>query len=152
MANDVARIPFSASTQGQGIKIAATTTPGTLVHTTGTSATIQDAFESWAVNPMGPSPLVVKPWFDAQIHWNERVKWLNTDKMRQLLADNPVLEPVVIQHLSELQMVLAPPIDPATGQPMAPQTPVPQGAGMAMANSNQESGGTAAGPPLQVGV
>ncbi len=45
MANAVARIPFSASTQGQGIKIVATVSAGTLVHTTGTSATIID--EVW---------------------------------------------------------------------------------------------------------
>ncbi len=45
MANAVARIPFSGSTQGQGIKIAATSSPGTLIHTTGTSATILD--EIW---------------------------------------------------------------------------------------------------------
>ena len=99
-----------------------------------TSATIQDAFEQWAVNPTGPSPLVVKMWVDAQIHWAERIKWLNTDKMRELLASNPVLEPLITLHLSELQAMLAPPVNPETGEP------VPQGTGMAMANSNQESG------------
>jgi len=45
MANAVAKIPFSGSTQGQAIKVAATSTPGTTVHTTGTSATIID--EVW---------------------------------------------------------------------------------------------------------
>lgn len=45
MANAVAKVPFSASTQGQGIKVAATSTPGTLIHTTGISATILD--EVW---------------------------------------------------------------------------------------------------------
>ncbi len=40
--NATALIPFSASTQGQGIKIAATSTPGTLIHTTGVSATDVD--------------------------------------------------------------------------------------------------------------
>jgi len=45
MANAVARLPFSASVQGQAIKIAATATPGTLVHTTGVSLTILD--EIW---------------------------------------------------------------------------------------------------------
>lgn len=108
-----------------------------------TSATIQDAFEQWAVNPVGPSPLVVKPWFDPRIHWTERVKWLNTDKMRELLAQNPLLEPVVTQHLMELQLFMAPPVvDPKTGQPIQQAGPTPQGSGMAMTNSNRESGAT----------
>ncbi len=45
MANAVAKIPFSGSTQGQGIKIVQTATAGTTVHTTGTSATVID--EVW---------------------------------------------------------------------------------------------------------
>jgi len=45
MANAVAKIPFSASTQGQGIKVAATSSAGTTIHTTGTSATVID--EVW---------------------------------------------------------------------------------------------------------
>ena len=45
MANAVAKIPFSSSTQGQGIKVAATATAGTAVHTTGASATVID--EVW---------------------------------------------------------------------------------------------------------
>lgn len=48
--NAVARIPFSASTQFQGIKIGATATPGTLVHTTGVSATIQDEIRLYLYN------------------------------------------------------------------------------------------------------
>lgn len=48
MANSVSRIPLSASTQGEGIKIAATSTPGTLVHTTGTSDTVQDEIRLYA--------------------------------------------------------------------------------------------------------
>lgn len=50
MANATAIIPFSASTQGQGVKVAATSTAGTLIHTTGTSATIVDRLSIWAFN------------------------------------------------------------------------------------------------------
>src|SRR5260221_9727319 len=50
MANAVAKIPFSASTQGQGIKVSATATAGTLIHTTGTSATLIDEVWLWAFN------------------------------------------------------------------------------------------------------
>ncbi len=46
MATNATRLlPFSASVQGQGVKIVQTSTPGTLVHTTGTSAT--DVDEVW---------------------------------------------------------------------------------------------------------
>jgi hypothetical protein len=50
MANATAIIPFSASTQGQGIKVVATSTAGTLIHTTGTSATIVDRLTVFAFN------------------------------------------------------------------------------------------------------
>lgn len=50
MANAVARIPFSGSTQGQGIKVVATGTPGTTIHTTGTSATVIDEVWLYAFN------------------------------------------------------------------------------------------------------
>lgn len=50
MANAVAKVPFSGSTQGQGIKVAATSTPGTLIHTTGVSGTILDEIWLYAFN------------------------------------------------------------------------------------------------------
>lgn len=96
---------------------------------------IQDEFEKWALSMMGPPPLVVKPWFDAQIHWTERIKWLNGDKMQQLLKENPMLEMVITQHLMELQNVLAMTIQ---SQP-DPNGP-PGGGGMAMQNSNKNAG------------
>jgi hypothetical protein len=102
---------------------------------------IQDAFEKWAEQPTGPSPLVVKPWFDPHIHWIEHVKWLNTDKMRELLASNPMLEQVIDMNLQQLQMAINPPqpIGP-DGQPI--QQAPPQGGALAMKNSNQNSGST----------
>lgn len=123
-----------------------------------TSATIQDAFERWAVNPMGPMPLVHKPWYNPHIHWNERIKWLNGDKMRELLTQNPLLEQYIQYHLAELQMFMSI-TDPTTGMPLVPMGgpggpgnpgggPQPQGSGMAMANANQNAGGLT-GPPLE---
>lgn len=50
MANAVAKIPFSGSTQGRGIKVVATATAGTTLHTTGTSATIIDEVWLWLYN------------------------------------------------------------------------------------------------------
>ncbi len=50
MANATAIIPFSGSTQGKPIKVAATATAGTTIHTTGTSATIVDRLYIYAFN------------------------------------------------------------------------------------------------------
>lgn len=65
MANAVARIPLSASTQGMGIKVAATASPGTLVHTTGISATQQDEIRLYAYNAHTADVLTTVEWGDA---------------------------------------------------------------------------------------
>jgi hypothetical protein len=108
---------------------------------------LQDAFERWIESPQGPPPLTVKPWFDPQIHLNERIKWLNTDKMRDIIAKQPQVELIVTLHLQQLQQLLAPPPMPAgPGGPPPAGPPGPQpphgnggGAGMGMANSNRNS-------------
>jgi hypothetical protein len=112
---------------------------------------LQDAFEKWADNPQGPSPLVIKPWFDLEVHWIERVKWMNTDKMRELIAQKPPLEQIITLHLQQMQMALHPPMqvgpDGQPIQPQAPGAPGPQktgpkapGGGQAMTQSNKQSG------------
>ena len=50
MPTTVSRIPLSGSTHGRGIKIAATTTAGTLVHTATSSATDCDVITLYAHN------------------------------------------------------------------------------------------------------
>lgn len=50
MANAVSIIPLSGSTQGKGIKVVPTSTLGTTIHATGTSATVVDRLYLWAVN------------------------------------------------------------------------------------------------------
>lgn len=100
-----------------------------------TALRLQDEFEEWAKNPtMGESPLVMKPWYDAQVHWSERIKWLNTDRMVTLLASDPMLEMVVTQHLAELQLILTPPAGTDPNAPGGGSTQTP--AGQAMSNSN----------------
>jgi len=96
---------------------------------------IQDAFEQWITNPIGPSPLTVKPWFDVTIHWVERIKWLNGDKMRELMQAQPEIEGLITEHLMQLQLVLATNV-PEGGAPPAPTG----GGGQAMSNSNSNSG------------
>lgn len=120
--------------------------PGLNIHVQA-ALQMQDDFEKWMetqLDPlMGPTsepPLAVKPWFDLQIHLAERVKWLNSDKMREAMLTNPLIEQIVTMHIQELQMLMAPP-------PMVDENgePVVDG-GMAMSNSNQNSGSTAAVP------
>lgn len=103
---------------------------------------IQDEFERWVAAPEGPSPLQVKPWHDPQIHWTERIKWLNTDKMRELLIQRPEVEPIISMHLQTLQMLMMPAPMPGEGTPGPQQGSSAPGAGQAMANSNREMGAT----------
>lgn len=124
---------------------------------------VQDSFEKWVDAPQGPSPLVIKPWFDPQVHWLERIKWLNSDKMREILARDPQLEIIVSQHLQLLQIMISPPsvpgappipgAPPHVGAPGIPGNPhsgaAPghaTGGGQAMTNSNHASGNPSQGP------
>lgn len=50
MTTDVALRPLSGSTDGRGIKVAATATPGTLIHTAQGSATTMDVCELQVFN------------------------------------------------------------------------------------------------------
>ena len=97
---------------------------------------MQDKFEEWAVMQTGLMPLVVKPWHDAKIHFNERIKWLNTDRMQAILDSDPMIEMLVIQHLAELQMILATSVPPPDQDPA--ESGGPPG-GQAMSNSRSES-------------
>jgi hypothetical protein len=53
MPTTVSRIPLSGSTDGRGIKIAATATAGTLVHTATSSETDCDVITLYAHNSSG---------------------------------------------------------------------------------------------------
>lgn len=112
---------------------------------------IQDAFERWLDAQNDPSPLVVKPWFDPTIHFNERVKWCNTDKMREVMQQNPQIEMLITEHLMQLQMLLPPPEVAGGGGETpggsknhdgGPNKAPGGGAGKAMGNSNQNSAAT----------
>jgi len=93
--------------------------------------------------PEGPPPLVLKPWHDPQVHWVERIKWLNGDKMREIMTQRPDLEPLIQFHLQELQMAMMPaPVPGASAEESAGGG----GGGVAMANSNKNSASTASLP------
>lgn len=110
---------------------------------------VQDKFEEWVMTLEGENPLVTKPWYDARVHWNERIKWLNTDRMTELMATDPQVELLVTQNLAELQMIMAPVVsgpaqetDPAAAGPMPGSGAPAQGAnppgGQAMSNSRSQ--------------
>jgi len=113
---------------------------------------LQDTFERWIKQPVGPSPLTIKPWHDPLIHYSERVKWLNSDRMRELMAQNPMVEQIVTAHLQLLMMLAAPPqeIGP-DGKPVEPKGKPAQGGAKAMSNSNQNSGSPVSGQPKGTG-
>ena len=115
---------------------------------------VQDSFEKWAENPIGPPPLAYKPWFDALIHLTEHTKWLNTDKMRELLTQMPQLEQLIVQYLQILQIASMPPmpvgpdglpIDNAS--PGGGSSPAIGGGAMALSNSNNISGSSTSSQP-----
>lgn len=125
-----------------------------------------------AVDPLSGAPITVppqtpltwKPWMDPTIHWMERVKWLNTDKMKEAMQVDPALEEIIYQHLAELQIQMLPsPLTNASGQPGEPPPDAPggpndpnmqgpegngqggEGRGRAMKASNRNSGSSKAG-------
>lgn len=122
-----------------------------LNHHVQAALTIQDSFEKWVDAPQGPSPLVIKVWFDPQIHWVERIKWLNTDKMREVIIEKPQVEAIINLHLQQLMMMLNPagqaighdgqplPNQPKGGTQQQGQPPQASGGGQALANSNSHS-------------
>lgn len=92
-----------------------------------------------AMLPQPPSitlrtPLAWKRWYNATIHKQEFLKWANSDKIVQLLAQNTALESILDAHLAEMDMALAQEM-----ALMAPPQPQGGGAGRSMANSNNES-------------
>lgn len=86
------------------------------------------------------TPLAWKPWFKADIHMQEFLKWMNSDKMIQLLQQNPALEQLVVAHQQAMQLALAPP--PVMGAPVEGDGKGAAGGAQAMNNSNKESGGS----------
>lgn len=54
------------------------------------------------------TPLKWRMWYNARIHMQEFMKWANGDSVRDLLAQNPKLEPLLDQHLQEIQQNVTP--------------------------------------------
>jgi hypothetical protein len=93
-------------------------------------------------SPTMHTPLEWNPWYKADVHKIEFEKWMNSDRMVELLIEQPALKPILIAHYEEIKMA----VQEQMIFSMGPQPPQASGAGRAMANSNQEAGGTGAMP------
>lgn len=95
-----------------------------------------------APSALNNTPLKWKPWYNPVIHRQEMVKWLNSDRMRDLLSKQPQLEPMLDQAMQEVEQAVSMQ-QMAAQAAAAPQQPM-QGGGRAMMNSNAEAQGTTA--------
>ncbi len=110
----------------------------------------QQAFEDWASEGMqGASPLVRMPWHNDQVHIAENRKWMNGDRVREILATAGPAAPAIVQllqqHLIDHQIALNAQMmmGAETGKPEGGGEPGGgggRGAGRAMGDSNRESG------------
>jgi len=99
----------------------------------------QDAFEKWLEGALQgdeptPSPLRVEIWHNHEVHLQENRKWMNSDKIRELLTSMPPdqaegVRELLTLHTQEHLFFLQP------TQPVEGDT-----SGGNLANSNQESG------------
>lgn len=62
MATTVSRIPLSGSTDGRGIKVAATSSAGTTIHTATSSASDCDVITLYAYNSSGSAVTLTIQW------------------------------------------------------------------------------------------
>jgi hypothetical protein len=89
-------------------------------------------------SPLVQTPLKWRPWYKADIHRQEFLKWANSDRIRDLIKKpqyGPVAEGLLTIHLQEMEQELVAQMPAAPGGP-----PELEGAGRAMRNSNQNSG------------
>jgi|TARA_R110000824_G_scaffold159050_3_gene333239 hypothetical protein len=91
MANATALIPFSGSTQGQGVKVVATSTAGTLIHTTGTSATIIDRLSIWAYNGHSADVVLTVEFGGATVPDQNIVQTITAKTGHTLVVDGQIL-------------------------------------------------------------
>lgn len=92
----------------------------------------------------------VKPWHNHAVHIVEHTKWLNSDKMRQLLDEKPWVEPYAANLLTEHQQMQMQEMMQQTMMGQAGQPAQrPGGAGRGLQDSNREA--NAAKEPSGVG-
>lgn len=62
MATTITKIPFSGSTHGRGVKVAATSSAGTTIHTATSSTTDCDVITIYAYNSSGSAVNLTLQW------------------------------------------------------------------------------------------
>lgn len=104
------------------------------------------------MQPIVPSPLVLKPWHDDIVHISEHRKFANSDAGRMLFNQRPDVEQAFAIHLMEheqrlAQVQMAQAMMQGGGAPGGPGQKEPGGGGRAMRNSNEQSGKRGASLP-----
>ena len=97
--------------------------------------TIADPMSQTAPPPsfLEHTPLKWHPWYNPVLHRQEFLKWANSDRVMELITKTPIAEKFLEIHLSEIDQALMQTAMPEQGALQ------PQGAGMALENSNRES-------------
>jgi ssDNA-binding Zn-finger/Zn-ribbon topoisomerase 1 len=136
--------------------------PALSVHTTSAQVE-QHMYEEWvAKGRRGPNPLKVESWQNHTVHITQFDIWANSDRMRALSLNDQNVQVEMLKHRLDHGIALLNPfglpipVTPMGGMPGAPGDPAagglppapgapppdagPQGAAMALPNSNQESG------------
>lgn len=93
-------------------------------------------------SPTQFTPLAWKPWYHAGIHKQEFMKWANSDRVIEMVKQNPALEPLLIAHYQEIETAQAMQMALLAPQGQAPGAQGSKGSAQAMQNSNSESGGS----------
>jgi hypothetical protein len=91
MANATALVKLSASTQGMAIKVAATSSPGTTIHTTGTSATVVDRLSIWAFNSSASDVLLTLELGSVTAPDQNSVQTITSKTGQTLVIDGKIL-------------------------------------------------------------
>lgn len=128
----------------------------------------QQAFEDWATGGMqGPPPLHRMPWDSDAVHLIENRKWMNGDRVQEILRgakDVNAIVTILAQHLQEhataMMGSLPSPSGPSpnsTGASAGSSNGKPPGgpgvgAGRALTDSNTQAGTPQTTPPGQMGA
>lgn len=87
-------------------------------------------------SPLDGTPLRWQPWYSAQIHLQEFLKWANDDHIRELMTQSPEVENFLRMHMQEIMQAMPLPTEPQVpGQGVVGAS----GAAQAMTNSNKNS-------------
>jgi hypothetical protein len=98
--------------------------------------------------PMPPAPSILAstplkwlPWYSPSIHRSQFMLWANSDRIHEMLTQQPMTEQLLATHLQEIDAALQAEIMAvAQAQAGGPSAPTgPGGAGAAMSNSNANS-------------